>query len=264
METIKDYNRYTTLMKNGFYDKLFFIDKLFGDWKSLLDYGCADGFLTKLIAEIFPDKRIFGYDSDRHMVGNAIYTGSYPENVKFQTNLPSTEQPDVLLLSSVIHEVYSYGDKKSIGEFWDYVTKSGFKKIVVRDMLIDPSQNHAISQPGLRSIYVRNVREWCEKNYCLGELHRFEELHGIIDSPRSLLHFMLKYLYITSPNWERELAEDYLACDVSDVVTKISREGYRLIYKDTSSLAFLQHKWHDDFGVTDMMNTHSKLIFEKT
>ena len=113
MYDIKDYHRYTTLMRNGFYDKLFFIDKIFGQWKTFLDFGCADGFLTKMIAEIFPDKQIIGYDKSPEMIARAIGSGSMPGNVTFTTSLP-TSGIDIIYFCSVLHEITDEKERQEL------------------------------------------------------------------------------------------------------------------------------------------------------
>ena len=39
-----------------------------------------------------------------------------------------------LILSSVIHEVYSYGDNQSVNEFWRQVFNENFRYIAIRDL----------------------------------------------------------------------------------------------------------------------------------
>lgn len=258
MENIKDYARYTSLMREGFYDKLFFIDKLFGSWNSLLDYGCADGFLTKMIAEIFPDKRIRGYDSSEDMIRAARTTGSLPENVLFYNATPHLPT-DVLLLSSVIHELYTYNPEK-IEAFWKFVFRITDKYVVIRDMLYD---NDTLTQLHTRIPFIKGkIEEWCKINNVLGELRTFESIFGSISNPKAFVHFLLKYPYISSPNWKREVSEDYLACSLQEVKSLIP-PSFQVVYQESSALPFLKHKWFEDFGEIIEVKTHSKLIIQK-
>jgi len=252
-EEIKDYHRYTTLMRNGFYDKLFFADKLFGGWKTMLDYGCADGFLTKIIAETFPDKTIYGFDDNTNMSA-MMSTGSNPANAYF-TGIPV--KTDVLLLSSVIHEVYNY-KKPPVQDFWDYVFRSGFKYIVIRDMIWRAKDEY----PNIMVKAQSNIIRWCEENSSLGELHRYESMYGSLSMVKSLVHFLLKYLYMSSPNWNRELKEDYLKFNYIDLLEIIPSE-YRVIYQENYKLPYLEYKWEQDFGITNIRSdTHTKIILK--
>lgn len=259
METIQNYHRYTELMKNGFYDKLFFIDKLFGNWNGIFDYGCADGFLTKLIAELFPDKRIVGYDNNKHMIDTAKYTGSYPENVSFTSKQNPEELLDVVLLSSVIHEIYSYYKKEDILTFWDYIFSTGkFKKIIIRDMIPDDRSYSGVMRPNAGRL--TKIREWFGRNQYTGDLKRFETLWGPLESGKSYTHLLLKYPYIESPNWEREIKENYLALTLQELQCPT---GWRVAYQECCALPYLANKWYEDFGITTPPKTHTKLILEK-
>lgn len=262
MEAIADYNRYTTLMRNGFYDKLFFVDKIFGEWKTLLDFGCGDGFLTKMIAEIFPDKDIIGFDIDDDMISAARMSGSSPDNVHFHGQELRFQNYDILNLSSVIHEVYSYGDNEKIKNFWNFVFElGGFKYIVIRDMLYSDRAAEGLRLSAAK--FLPDIRKWCERNHYKGELSHFEELHGSLSYPRSLVHFLLKYLYMSSPNWNRELKEDYLSLSIEALSQKIP-DRYRVTHRHLYTLPYLQHKWREDFGKDFPVNiyTHSQLILE--
>jgi hypothetical protein len=65
------------------------------DWDSFLDYGCADGFLTRMIGEAFPEKEIYGYDADPAMIVKAQLLSDYGtpgfpgihKNVHFSHNI---------------------------------------------------------------------------------------------------------------------------------------------------------------------------------
>lgn len=258
MEVIKDYTHYTELMRNGFYDKLFFLDKLF-DWKTMVDYGCADGFLTKIIAEIFPDRKIYGLDSDEKMIEIARHTGNLPENVVFG----SQKMPgDVLNLSSVIHEEECYGSNQTKQVFWDYVFNTDFKYIVIRDMMWGSKNNPGRSYPG----ELAAVLAWCKENGKMGELARFKEIFGVdLTTYKDLIHFCMKYLYIDSPNWAREVAEDYLGFTELDLMVMNHRRGgkYVLEYCTEYTLPYLRQRWREDFGVDIQAKTHAQIILRK-
>lgn len=257
MEQIADYSHYTRLMRNGFYDKLWFVDKIFGDWHTLVDYGCADGFFTKLLGSIYPDKQIIGYDSDPKMVETAQYTGQKMANVTF-TNTPP--KGDLLVLSSVLHELYSYGTEEEIKGFWQYVYGTGFKFIVIRDMceLLQPP----LPESTLKRC-AKKVTDWAYKNHLLGEIYRFEELFGpIAASSKNLTHFLLKYLYINSPNWNREIAEDYMSVHILDIINAKPAD-YEFTHREGYNLPYLRMKWLQDFQIGDIQETHCKIIIEK-
>ena len=84
------------------------------DAKYILDFGCADGFLTEKIAKAFPHATIIGYDKDEtriklakdyHKQPNIIFTSSSWEAFGYYSGAF-----DAIILSSVLHEVFSYDD----------------------------------------------------------------------------------------------------------------------------------------------------------
>lgn len=255
---IPDYERYISLMKLGVLDKLFFIDKLFDKWGILLDYGCADGFLTKFIAQVFPEKNVIGYDENVDFLNIAKNSGTMPENVLFTRQLPKTPM-DILFLCSVLHEIYAYKSKQEIDEFWQYVFNTGFKKIIIRDMLYDNSQeaDFVLQIPKIAVA----IMEWCKENNYYGELERFESIYGPLGTPRNITQFLLKYLYISHPNWEHEINEDYLRLSLRNLL-KLIPTKYEIVYRESYVLPYLQHRWKQDFGVTLHVKTHAKLILK--
>ena len=258
MYDIKDYHRYTTLMRNGFYDKLFFIDKIFGQWKTFLDFGCADGFLTKMIAEIFPDKQIIGYDKSPEMIARAIGSGSMPANVTFTTSLP-TSGIDIIYFCSVLHEIT---DEMEREELEDHILdKLTPKYMIIRDMCF--SFKNSIYTTGKEKL-ISNISEYLSFINKKGELERFENIYGSIKTDRSFAQFLLKYSYIESPNWDRELNEDYF--NSGSLIHRTSfRSGSRLTYIHDYNIPYLEQKWEDDFrfiAPSTFFTTHTQRIYK--
>jgi hypothetical protein len=257
MEKINDYYRYTQLMRNGFYDKLFFIDKLFEDWKSLIDYGCADGFLTKMIANIFPDKAIMGYDDSEEMIKLAYSSGDKPNNVRFTSAFTGA---DVIYLSSMIHEVYSYKkDQKGIDFFWGMVFNNRRRYVVIRDMGVryDPTPKFDTTDTILA------IKNYCRRINAIGEVFRFEEKFGKLEGfPYQVLHLLLKLPYISSPNWNRELNEDYIPISFDRLMNSYVPENWEVEYSELYQLPYLKYWWKKEIGITVPYTTHMKLIIK--
>lgn len=279
MTAIHNYSMYTNLMKNGFYDKLFFADKLVYDWNSFLDYGCADGFLTRMIGEAFPGKEIYGYDADPLMITKAQLMSDYGtpgfpgihRNVHFSHNIKKLcqdvgkekkmakdERPliDVLFLSSLLHEVYSYKTPTEIEEFWKFVFETGFKYIVIRDMMPD------IPLTKTPSDLLENVYDHCSKMNLLDKLAQHEEQFGTIAIYKNCLHFMMKYKYTHTENWEREVAENYFSLTTESFL-KVIPANYRIEHQEHYTLPFNKMQWETDFGTFIDEKIHAKIILKK-
>lgn len=274
MQAISNYSTYTALMKNGFYDKLFFADKLVYDWDSFLDYGCADGFLTRMIGEAFPEKEIYGYDADPAMIVKAQLLSDYGtpgfpgihKNVHFSHNikrlcesiskekkLAKDNKPfiDVLFLSSVLHELYSYKTTDEIEEFWKFVFESGFKYIVIRDMMPDMKIAGKVPSRDVERTPVKlkqNVIDWCQRTGIRKHLSEFEEAFGSIESYSTCLHFMMKYKYTGTENWPREVVENYFSLSTEEF-KKVIPNNYRIEHQEHYTLPFNKMQWETDFGV---------------
>lgn len=72
----------------------------------ILDYGCGSGLLSFIIANQFPNASVIGYDSEIDMIKEAKKRYEAP-NLTFTTERLLSLKYDAIVLSSVVHEVYS-------------------------------------------------------------------------------------------------------------------------------------------------------------
>ncbi len=262
-QKISNMDSYNVAMSKSMIDKMFFMDKIDESVTAVLDYGCANGVLIATLAKLFPEMTYIGYDLDADMIreaekrcrglSNVILFSSLDAFSSWAAETGLDYRKTAVNLSSLIHEVYSYGTEESVDAFWKYVTQTGFGYIVIRDMCLDNSAH----RPSLKEDVIK-VRS----NYDFGMLEQFESLHGSVTDNRNLIHFLLKYRY--KVNWEREVRENYLPVSVEDVMGKIAGKGsrYRLIYFDHYILPFLARTVKKDFDITLKDYTHVKFIYE--
>lgn len=260
---IEDMESYTLAMSKSMIDKMFFMDKIDESVTTIVDYGCADAVLISNLARLFPAMTYVGYDLDEAMIEKAKKRCEGLSNVVLFSSLEDFHawaaetgldfRKTALNLSSLIHEVYSYGTADSIEAFWKFVTESGYGYLVIRDMCLDDSAH----RPSLKEDVIK-----VKSGYDSALLAQFESLHGTITDNRNLIHFLLKYRYLD--NWEREVHENYLPVSVEDIMGKISAgpEKYRLIYFDHYILPFLARSVKKDFDITLKDYTHVKFIYE--
>ena len=260
---IENMEAYTLAMSKSMIDKMFFMDKVDESVTTVFDFGCANGVLIGTLARLFPDMTYVGYDVDEDMIKTAGERCGDLGNVFLFSSLRDFEawaavreldfKKTVLNLSSLIHEVYSYGTPDSIEEFWKFVTGSGFGYIAIRDMCLDCSAQ----RPALKEDVIK-VRS----GYDLKLIAQFEALHGSITDNRNLIHFLLKYRY--TDNWEREVRENYVPVSVEDIMGRIAGNGsgYRLIYFDHYILPFFARSVKRDFDISVKDYTHVKFVYE--
>lgn len=245
-------------MSLGMVDKLFFMKII--DTDIIVDFGCADGTILKEINKLNPNIKLIGYDIDDEMLNkarlninntNVILTSNWQD---IESLLLEYKSP-TLLLSSVIHEVYSYTRGSNVKYFWNKQVFGGlFKFICIRDMIPSSSmekESNFISD-------VDKVRKISNDKY----LKSFESIWGDISSNyRTFIHFLLKYKYIS--NWEREVNENYVPLTIETLLKKIP-VNYKVKYQTNYILPHLYNQVYKDFKIKIKENTHVKMVIERT
>ncbi len=248
---ISDLNVYLTRMQRSILDKMFFMDKVFEPFRYVLDFGCANGELIKAMRQMFPDYEYVGYDISREMIEAA--RKNVPEVPFFddweQVDIPFGES--LVNISSVIHEVYSYGSAEDVDLFWKRVSGSGFRYVSIRDMMYSRAEDGPVRTEQLETVRNSEYAEWLES---------FENVWGKVETQRQLVHFLLKYKY--TQNWDREVHENYLPIYTEDLMKRMP-DSYRLVYADVFTLPYTAWQIRRDFGFELTDHTHVKLIFER-
>jgi SAM-dependent methyltransferase len=254
---ISNITKYNERMRRGMLDKTFFLHQV--NATSYFDYGCADGSTLEFIAHLFPEHHFFGYDIDPKMI--ELANAKNIRNAFFSTDFNEllTKSREVggeccLILNSLIHEIYSYLDQNGIDEFWDRVLNSGFQYISIRDMCTsltveqeDPAE-------------VNKIREHADRHL----LADFEDKYGSISKVKNLVHYILKCRY--GDNWERELNEDYLKCDETELMSRIgvfNQDKYKFIHNERFILPFIKQFAKTEFNYDLIDRTHVKIILGK-
>ena len=65
---IADLSGYLYKMQKSMIDKMFFIDKIFEPIETIVDFGCANGVLIKMLQYYFDEYSYVGYDISEKMV----------------------------------------------------------------------------------------------------------------------------------------------------------------------------------------------------
>lgn len=263
-----DIQYYNKEMQKGMEDKLFFLDKLPKDNNYIfVDFGCADGSMINALSNILQGSynRYIGYDISETMIDLAKtnYHGPVNANVIFTTKWNEverhiewtkicTEYKSVLILSSVIHEVYSYAkDENDITEFWNRVLNTGFDYVVIRDMC--PAED--IDRRS--DIHIEDkVRDKAD----IALLDEFENIWGLISNNRNMIHFLLKYRW--KVNWKREVHENYFPIS-SNLLIQMFNDKFNVDYFERFRVPFLDKCLKEDYDIELEDYTHIKAIFTK-
>jgi SAM-dependent methyltransferase len=250
MEEIKDFEGYLRRMQNGMDDKLWWVNKVSS--KIIVDYGCADGTLLKHIRELHPDYTLVGVDISEDMLN--VARTNVPD-AKFVTaqeflNAPVDCTGATLILSSVIHEIYSYDSEPQ--ETMNRLLNMNFDHIAIRDMFVNTDTNHQIV-----NIHLCNI---LEKKTSKKMVMEFAEHWGYPITVQRYIHYLLKYRYVD--NWDREVRENYLPIDIEPFINMVS-QYYDVKYLDHYTLPFLNEQWNKDIGVNIDLPTHAKILLSK-
>lgn len=273
--TFANINYYNKEMKKGMEDKLFFIDKLPNNQNyCFVDFGCADGSMISALADIYRNTNehqymFIGYDISETMIDLARtnYSGPLYTTVKFTTSwnnviekmksLGSIRYKKVLILSSVIHEVYSYADENhTVEDFWKKVLCSGFDYIIIRDMCPSNDINREADYSDVMKIQNNNHPD------IKTELIDFCNKWGTITTYKNLIHFLLKYRW--KVNWNREVNENYFPITIQDLFEKFREYSniYTLHYFERFRVPFLDQCFKEDFNIELKDYTHIKAIYK--
>lgn len=253
IESIKNYDIYTQGMRKSYQDKLFFMDKV-KDITGLVDFGCADGSLIEHISVGLPNVKLIGYDINQEMIEIAQgkdLTGRLYTNDFNEARCAINPDRSLLNLSSVIHEVYSYSLPYAVNDFWNNIFNSGFQYIAIRDFCVSSSINRKA-----------DINDWMmvlqKANY--NQVTDYESIWGSINENRNLVHFLMKYRYVS--NWDREVRENYFPITLESLLSKIPTDKYEIVYFHDYVLPFTANKIEEDFGIRLHDNTHVKLLLK--
>lgn len=250
MPVIKDFEGYLKRMQNGMDDKLWWVDKV--DSKIIVDYGCADGTLLKHIRELHPDYTLVGVDVLPEMLERAYKNVPDAHFITAQEflNAPVFNTNATLILSSVIHEIYSYcPDAENIMR---RLLSMGFDHIAIRDMFISENTEK-------ETIPYELYKKLCEHTDA-NMIYDFSKYYGYPVTQQKFVHYLLKYRYVD--NWEREVRENYLPINIEDF-QKLVSEYYNIEYLEHYTLPFIKEQIKKDFEIVLDIPTHAKILLSK-
>lgn len=250
MNPIENYSVYTKRMNQTIQDKLFFLEHLKPEIRTVVDFGCADGALGVALKET--GLVYIGYDIDKTMLDRAEINGISPTNLFYDFDLllsridPATS---ILVLSSVIHEVYSYGNPYEVHQFWNRVFKSGFAQVSIRDMgLANNKIAYGDIDPSLAVLITNKIYDEHDDYVPINHFKDYYQL-------------LLKYWY--HENWARESKEDYFPITVSEILDKVdTTTDYKVKFKDYFAIEFVCSKVRDELGIYLNHTTHYKLVLD--
>ena len=255
MTPIANYKVYDDHMAKSLIDKMFFVDKVEPD--IVVDFGCADGAMLKGLKEYYPKTKFIGYDNDKKQLVKArenVNVSDYLFTDDWNTVVERVKNGFVapaIVLSSIVHEIYTYSRPEEIDEFWDKVFGI-FRYVIIRDMIPSKTIDRASDLNDVMKVYRKYNNSY--------ELNDFTHVWGTIEQNKNLTHFLLKYRY--KENWKREVKENYLPLYREDLLALVPK-GYEIVYHEHYVLPFIRNNIQEEFGIELKDNTHLKMILQK-
>ena len=249
---IEDLNVYIGRMQKSVLDKMFFIDKVFDPFSTIVDFGCANGEVIKALQTLFGEYRYIGYDISEEMLCTARENVPTAEFFSDWNEMKVDFSDSLLNISSALHEVYSYCPQEEIDIFWQRVFGSGFKYITMRDMMLsdaDQTEADAFWHSAIieDTEYADNLRD-------------YEKVWGKITTRHDMVHYLLKYKYVE--NWKREVRENYVPITIEELL-KLVPDTYEITYLNHFTLPYTAWQIKNDFGIDLTTPTHIKLILRR-
>lgn len=260
---------YNIRMDLSIKDKLWFVDSVDAD--IYIDFGCANGNLLKHLAYIHSKqdggvKQYVGYDINEDMINIAkqncnkydciTFISKMDELKEYCDKIPKNKNV-CLILSSVMHEIYSYSTSKNILQFWHDIKFTICPDyIVIRDMTYGIDGN--IYDYGIDN-YILDIIHKVKEKANKEQINDFERYWGTIFTLKELTHFLLKYKYVE--NWDREVKENYLPLP-TNVIASILLSSYNVIYRECYCLPYLKNQFKKDFDIDFMGYTHYKMMLK--
>ena len=251
MYNISDKDIYLKRMRVGMYDKCWWVDKIYPEVDTVIDFGCADGSLWEAIKVFCPQiTKYYGIENNKEFFdildNKSISHYSSLESLPKDIDWGHT----IVVMNSVVHEICYYRSYVEFMVFLKEIRDKGVRHIAIRDMCY----NHE------DYLYYNFYNDIINSNY----KDMFKQFVGE-RNPNELfsqIEFFLKYTY--KENWDRECAEQYLWD--WDFLTKTAiGDTMRIEVNQPFRIVPQIRQIERDFGFKfpEFLNTHRKMFLTK-
>lgn len=266
-----DLSSYNSKMAKSWYDKVGFVDKIFEPIDIVVDFGCANGAVTRFIKSFYNGTLVVGYDLSEVLKANHLrgygtdmdefgvrYTSDFTD-IKDYVQRYRRNGKAVLVMNSVMHEIYNYMAHDEIIELFNTWFCGLFDYIWVRDMFV--------TRPADNSDYGRAIEAIKSKPELNKRFNEFCAINGDLENDKNwkqLTHFLMKCRF--DVNWEREVKEDYLAFvnNYPEFRKYIGRK-YDTTYYDMYLLQYIQYINKKELDIDLRRNevtTHFRAVYK--
>ena len=238
----------------GMYDKCWWVDKLYPEVDTVIDFGCADGSLWEAIKTFCPQiTKYYGIENNKEFLDNKSFLHFFSiEELPQDINWSHT----IVVMNSVIHEICYYQGEATFRELFKKIQGLGVRHIAIRDMCLNVEEYFYLKSSNsffYEAICNSPYKDLFIKDYC----HNIPTFYG---NTFYQIEFLLKYTY--KENWDRERDEqylwDWLDCIMSDISMRIEvNQPFKIVPQI--------RQIEKDFGIKfpEFLNTHRKMFLTK-
>ena len=275
---IHNIDTYIKGMSTTLTDKLWWSDLIPDEIDTVIDYGCAQGDLALLMQDKY---QYIGIDNSSEMLqlarhNHILHFGRssefYPSLI--EANGKYDPSKTVLVLNSVMHEIFSYLSDAEIHALFEEMFGNGIRCVAIRDMHLPDTED--LNKIGTRNNKARIEQSyrysylWTEyMNYMMygrySEGYRQEDKGRIAFErmPLYITEFLMKYRYVE--NWRREMRENYFWPWLQMISQYIRSDGnehgfYGIAHESEFRVQFIVDRIKEDFDIDFDLNTHRKVL----
>lgn len=203
--------------------------------KFILDVGCADGALMKVIKEVNPEARVVGIDLNSNAVDRARAAGLEAYKLSLEdVAFICPGKFDCVVFSSVLHEVSSYANANRFSALpivemlqsaYDFLADNG--SIIIRDGLMDDSEElctAVFTNSDDEKWFHRFVDEF---QYPYIDLE-YNDMGGAITCQMDLMQEFLATWTWGEKSWPREIQEKFCILGEESWLRAVKTVGFEI------------------------------------
>lgn len=275
---IQDIKSYQDGLNKNLNDKIdFFINQIDSDIDYIIDFGSANGSLMQKVIEMHDNIKVVCIDNNRKM-RKLCYKNmkEYKQFISVYKSLKSFERHNsinykktVIILSSVVHELFYYLTESKAKKLLYEVFNKGFSKIIIRDMSVSSNTDIFFND---KCQYYKNFYDKINKEIYLNKSWKFYLKKCKINEIKlnDVIQFLFKYQYSNPSknliaNWERECKLNYFPLKYEELRKMYMSFGkmYDISYEQHYIPNYIYNSILEDFKISLKDLTHYKLIFSK-
>lgn len=257
MPEIQNLGVYLERMSATLYDKCWWTKYIPDYVKTVIDFGCGVGDLSFALETVRPNYyEYIGIDDNPEMI--EIASCKYPDRRFYSTLDQAVQelelsknywpQDTILVLNSVLHEVFSYMPKEAAISLVENMFCKWFEYIAIRDMCVPTVCRHGNTELVLEAIKKSSYNNMWEQYSAVSH-------HNDLDI--TITEFFLKYRYVE--NWDRERCERYL-WPIDSFIADLAHHSNYIPWKWKFSIPFIRDCVKRDFGIDFKTATHIKML----